>query len=303
MAVRILTALLVMFGLMPLVAAYILSINDPAYDFVVNVQNWKLGMIPVAVTWLVFFFPCLIPGIGPKYCAWALKTLGFTDLWESARARFPDLVRKARLKGKFKLRDTRKDQVEGADGKRLLTDLQKRLSSQISKLFQSGDGSGNESLTSKIHQKVPVAEMKQMGASLLETIKPEGLDREMILNTYTLDIFAHIRGTLRVIVDGLQLEDHERQFCIAVVQALPEQSGMADEHFEEPQMTFPRDQEEPLIADANRVSMYLSEDTFESARAGDLASAMQILRAIIALHSRRESAFGAMDPILAGQMR
>lgn len=302
MAYRFVVALLFSFVVFPFAAMYTFAYTYEEAHFAFDRTTWLNGLFPIAVGWVVFLLPGMLPWVGKRYYSWVGRKLGFDVFVQRidagwARLRYRARILKSRLTRPRSPTTTNEAQPKTRK-RRTIAEFRNAIKQKLDSL--RAPVTDNEAKALKPKRPIVSKEVIDKGAKQinvgLERLKgfhkvakthltPDERQTRIDLNGYTLNVMSHLSSVVTHKLSELNLDDIDRQFCTSALNAIPTTAvlNLPEEDRENNDDTFfyPQDRREALVLAAARNSVTLRETTFENAAAGDIESALMIMRCIV----------------------
>lgn len=330
MIYRFFVALTFTFVVFPFAAMYSLAAVYPDAHFAIDRQTWLHGLFPIAVGWVLFLLPGMLPFLGHRYYDWVAEKTGLKALFQAIAIG----VRRTRDGAKWLKLKSQTAIANRPQPKKVLSGLRgglQRLSKkapveQPSARATAVDATADATVAVEPHRNAPaplpsannakaraaeslekaraalkdapkhVANVRQTIETLRHRLTPDDLQRTIDLNQYTLETFAHVKQILLELLPTADLSEADRAFCEQVVAAVPEPPSPSAADLPPPQYAFvyPDDHREDLKQHAGKAKVLLRDADFVRAAQGDIEGGLLIMKAIVA-HERRGRAV-VVDP-------
>lgn len=262
MIYRFFVAFTFTFVVFPFAAMYSLAAVYPDAHFAIDRQTWLHGMFPIAVGWILFLLPGMLPFVGHRYYDWVAEKTGFKALFQaiaSGLRRTRDGAKWLKLRSQTAIanRPQPKNVLTG-----LRDSLQRLAKKKSDQPVEAGALSSQEAPPAVSEAEPPqaappvetavtphpqgsnakaraaeslekarsalkdapkhVANVRQTIETLRHRLTPDDLQRTIDLNQYTLETFAHVKQILLELLPTADLSEADRAFCEQVVAAVPE---------------------------------------------------------------------------------
>lgn len=312
MTYRFFVALAFMVSVFPFAMIYSFKAVYPEAHFGFDRTTWLSGLILVAFSWTLFLAPGLIPGLGPRYYRWAGRKTGLTPTLQSFSG---GLSRLRSAASKDSQPSNRLAAVKSglgdlmASAKKIPSRASSMLSSAQSKdslathdtntlpkhpgtpLDTPLDGPLVEPSTPGVPIREKLASLKanaapniaEMRSHLSNMFTPDERQREIVLNLYTLRIYAHLRTMIELQLELIELEETLAEFASTVCAGIPLPPSPGSTEVNAPQLRYvlPERHRRSLVDFANRANIPITEQDFAMAEDGDLEKALLILKAVL----------------------
>ncbi|TVS17230.1 MAG: hypothetical protein EA417_07390 [Gammaproteobacteria bacterium] len=337
MVARFFLALAITVLVFPFLAVWSLHLAKPETPFALDLETWKVGLLPIVFGWMLFLSPILIPGLSNRYFRWFNRITGVTATLESlysASSRALESLRGAvaetvtRIQSLQRRSDpapvgpsvpdasdpvplpsvfTEAGQPPHADpplpepspeGPHRLSGVSSSIKSQLNQLR-------GRVATLSTDPSAGVESARATIRSLRERVTAYSAATGLApaeLNAYTLETFSHLKQIGRVGARALDLEPHEWKFVDAAFASIPQPLLPGEEDHPKPEpFIYPDEHREDLLVAAAHCRALVSEDDLVRASNGDLERALKVSLAILQVASHRRSKSverAAADPLL-----
>jgi len=323
MIYRFFVALTFTFVVFPFAAMYSLAAVYPDAHFAIDRQTWLNGLFPIAVGWILFLLPGMLPFVGHRYYDWVAEKTGCKALFQaiaSGLRRTRDGAKWLKLRSQTAIanrpqpknvlsglreglqRFSKKKSDKSAEAESVLPQEASPVETSVTAPPQGSNAKARaaESLEKAraALKDAPkhVANVRQTIETLRHRLTPDDLQRTIDLNQYTLETFAHVKQILLELLPTADLSDADRAFCEQVVAAVPEppSPSSADRPPPEYAFVYPDEHRADLKQHAGKAKVLLRDADFLRAAQGDIEGGLLIMKAIVA-HERRGRAV-VVDP-------
>lgn len=310
MAYRFVVALLFSFVVFPFAAMYTFAYTYEDAHFAFDRATWARGMFPIAVGWIVFLLPGMLPLLGKRYYSWVGRKLGFDVFAQRISEGYAGLrnriqVTRARLskpKSANPVHESQPMARKRRNGKELLRAAKEKLE-RITAPLTEGEQGAQKRKRPIVSREVIDKGAKQLDVGLKRLkdfqkvakthLTPDERQKRIDLNGYTLNVMSHLSSVARQKLTELKLDDVDRAFCMNALSAIPTTAvlNIPEEELQHMDQAFPypRDRWESLTRAAARNSATLRDSTFQDAADGDIESALMIMRCIVDEYCQPES--------------
>lgn len=239
MAYRLLVALIFTFGVFPFAVMYTFAFNYPDAHFAFDRETWAQGVFPIAVGWIVFLLPGMLPWLGKRYYRWVARKLGLIELSEqlkhvSERVRARYSAARAKVKSRkqpsvspeavfgTKIRNRQAGPTKPpTEMFRAMIDSLKTRFAEKRLASQDAAHKGNVGLLKAKET------FERVRKNAVAQLTPDQKQKSIDLNSYTLSILSHISSiAVRTLTDP-RLDPEDRDFCEAALSAIPKPTLIA----------------------------------------------------------------------------
>lgn len=308
MVYRMFVALALTVFVFPFVAMFALKGVYPDVHFALDRQTWLQGLFPIALGWVIFLLPGLIPGLTDRYFSWIARVTGFTALGTSIR-RGLGRIRTTCLVLASAARSAASKLPKAAAARRANGALAPappathgdQSASDNEEVIVSETGSPKASATASIRTGIRAAmgrasSLMRDRSNHIEAAKQhirgfservasltaEERRLEAELNAYTLEAFAHLKAVAKLAAAGLELDATDAEFVDKVLAAVPEPMMPGQDLLpDHGRLVYPENERSDLIAAAGRVQLLIEDEDFEQAAGGNIERGLKIARAIM----------------------